>query len=543
MGRVSVKSGGRAWGAFRIAVVLIVSTAIGMVAILSVVSQGIDSHQRIKEERLVRVRLDRAREVIGQDLTTATTWNEAVDHMTVGDHVWFDRFLGGFYKSQHSHLATLGYDSVGHLFRISKDGAPAGASDDDPFARTARPLVDQVRAEAAGRDASTVAMGAVQLKSAFVRIDGTVYLLGVSTVVRHTADGPVPAADPVVASFKAFPAEITPLKTRFALEDVQFQPGAAPTPDGMAGVEVHDGAGQLLGRVIWKPERPGYQILTQAGSLMLLLLAVMIVGGALLLARMVGDVRRLRASEAALSAALERAEAANAAKTRFLSNISHELRTPLNGVLGMAEVIGADLVTPQQRDRLDILKASGQQQLRLIEELLDVVRLRDGAVTLETRPFRPENLLRRLASDYRGAAGAKGLKLKTEAVKGEWLGDAIHVEKLLAALTDNAIRFTHKGSVTLRAIAGDGLVLEVEDTGPGMAAAEVERLFEAFTQGDDSSTRTAEGLGLGLTAAHGLAAVMGGRIEVNSTPGQGSLFRVILPIQPVAIRSSADAAV
>ena len=543
MGRVSVKSSGRAWGAFRIAVILIVSTAIGMVAILGVVSQGIDAHQRVKEENLVKLRLGRALEIIGEDLTTASTWNEAVDHMAVGDDVWFDRFLGAFYEAQHSHLATLGYDSAGRLFRISKDGAPAGASSDDPFARAARPLVDQVRADAAGRDASTVAMGAVRLKSAFVRIDGTVYLLGVSTVVRHTADGPVPAADPVVASFKAFPAEITPLKTRFSLEDVQFQPGDAPTPHGMAGVEVRDGQGQLLGKVIWKPERPGYQILTQAGSLMLLLLAVMIVGGAVLLGRMVSDVRRLRASEAALSAALERAEAANAAKTRFLSNISHELRTPLNGVLGMAEVIGADLVTPQQRDRLDILKASGQQQLRLIEELLDVVRLRDGAVTLETRPFRPENLLRRLASDYRGAAGAKGLKLKIEAAKGEWMGDAIHVEKLLAALTDNAIRFTSKGGVTLRAIGGEGLVLEVQDTGPGMAAAEVERLFEAFTQGDDSDTRSADGLGLGLTAAHGLAALMGGRIEVTSTPGQGSLFRVILPLQPVTVRPSTDAAV
>lgn len=533
MGSVSVKSGWRAWGTLRIALVLMLSTVVGMAAILGIVSQGIDAHQRTKEEKLVELRLGRALEVVGEDLTSASIWDEAVDHMTVGDVAWFDRFLGNFYAVQHSHLATLGYDSTGRLFRISKNGKPDGADENDPFARAARSLVDQVRAEAHNRDRSTIAMDAILLKSAFVRIDGHVYVLGVSTIVRHTNEGKVPETDPVVASFKSFPAEIALLKTRFSLEDVQFQPGAEPAPDGMAGVDVVDQDGALLGKVIWKPERPGYQILTQAGSLMLVLLAVMIIGGSMLMARMISDVRRLRASEAALSAALERAEAANAAKTRFLSNISHELRTPLNGVLGMAEVIGADLVTPQQRDRLDILKASGQQQLRLIEELLDVVRLRDGAVTLETRPFRPDNLLRRLASDYRGAANARGLKLKIEAAKGEWLGDAIHVEKLLAALTDNAIRFTREGGVTLRAIAGDGLVLEVEDTGPGMPAAEVERLFEAFTQGDDSSTRSADGLGLGLTAAHGLASLMGGRIEVTSTPGQGSLFRVILPIQPV----------
>ncbi len=159
-----------------------------------------------------------------------------------------------------------------------------------------------------------------------------------------------------------------------------------------------------------------------------------------------------------------------------------------------------------------------------------MVRLRDGAVMLERRPFRPDNLLQRVAHDFEGAAATKGLALHVEAVEGEWLGDPVHIEKMLAALADNAVRFTRSGQVTLRARADDDLVLEVEDTGPGMTPDDVTRLFEAFTQGDESSTRTAEGLGLGLTAAHGLAVLMGGRIEVVSTPGVGSLFRVPLPL-------------
>ena len=161
-----------------------------------------------------------------------------------------------------------------------------------------------------------------------------------------------------------------------------------------------------------------------------------------------------------------------------------------------------------------------------------MVRLRDGSVVLETRPFRPDNLLQRVANDVQGAAQTKGLTLDVEAVDGEWLGDPVHVEKMMAALTDNAVRFTRTGQVTLRArAADDALVLEVEDTGPGMTPDGVARLFEAFTQGDDSSTRAADGLGLGLTAAHGLATLMGGRIEVTSTPGVGSLFRVPLPLK------------
>ena len=155
---------------------------------------------------------------------------------------------------------------------------------------------------------------------------------------------------------------------------------------------------------------------------------------------------------------------------------------------------------------------------------------------LDTRPFRPDNLLQRVANDFRGAAEAKGLKISVEAAEGEWLGDPVHVEKLMAALTDNAVRFTRTGGVMLRAVAraGAGLVLEVEDTGPGMEPAEAARLFEAFTQGDESATRTADGLGLGLTAAHGLAALMGGKIEIVTAPGAGSTFRVVLPLKAVA---------
>lgn len=513
--------------------ILMLSSIIGMVGVLGTVSQGIDAHQARKEEALVRLRLTRALEIIGENLTTASIWDEAVDRMTAGDEAWYDRNFGAFYAAQHKHQFTLGYDGAGRLFRVSTQGRPASVQTGEPLGRSAQPLIDGLRAQAAGRDRSVTADAGVRLKSAFVRVGGDIYVLGASTVVRHTATGSTPIADPVVASFKPFLAEVDPLRTRLALTEVHFQPGDAEPPQGMIGVDVRDVGGALLGRVVWAPERPGYQILTQAGPLLLVLFVMLIIGTASLLWNATTDVRRLRASEVALSAALERAEAANQAKTRFLSNVSHELRTPLNGVLGMAEVIGADMVTPQQRDRLEILKASGRQQLRLIEELLDVVRLRDGAVRLETRPFRPNNLLGRVANDFRGAAEAKGLKIDVEAVEGEWLGDPVHVEKLMAALSDNAVRFTRTGKVTLRAVAGEQLVLEVEDTGPGMDPAEAARLFEAFTQGDESSTRTADGLGLGLTAAHGLAALMGGKIEVVTEPGAGSTFRVALPLEAV----------
>ncbi|GAW40641.1 Sensory/regulatory protein RpfC [Brevundimonas sp. SH203] len=528
---VASKSGSQAWVAFRIAAVLLIGSMAGMIGVLAVVSQAIDAHQAAKEHELVERRVARALQSIGEDLTTASVWDDAVDHMTGGgDMAWWDRHLGGYYEAQSKLPVTLGYDDAGKLFRVSKNGEAAGADAADPFARSARPIVDALRATAAGRDRSTVALDAVTLKPAVVKVEGTVYLMGTSTVVRHTLKGSVPASDPAVASFKRFDTIIPQIHDRLGLVDPTFSVGDAPPPKGRAAVDIRDPNGVLLGRIVWTPERPGADILRQAGPFLLALLILMLACGGALLWRVAQDIRRLRASEAALSAALDKAEAANQAKTRFLSNVSHELRTPLNGVLGMAEVIGADAITPQQRERLEILKASGRQQLRLVEELLDVVRLRDGAVMLETRPFRIDNLLQRVAHDFEGAAATRGLVLEVEAVEGEWLGDPVHIEKMLAALTDNAVRFTRTGRVTLRALAGDDLVLEVEDTGPGMTPDAVTRLFDAFTQGDESSTRAAEGLGLGLTAAHGLAVLMGGRIEVVSTPGVGSLFRAPLPL-------------
>jgi two-component system, sensor histidine kinase len=529
MSGVASKTGWRAGTTFRIAAILMAVIATGTCGLLVVVSHGIDAHQAEKEQALVQLRLASARSSIGKDIKSASVWDEAVERMSTADPVWFDRFLGAYYHDQYGHVATLGYGGDGRLVRISHNGVSVPTTGMDEFAVAARPFVEAMRIKASQRDRSTRGEGAVLLDSAFVNIKGQIYVLGLSTIVRDLPNGPAPAADPIVASYRKFSDELEPLKSRLALDDVHFQPGQASPPSGMIGVDVRDREGALLGRVIWSPERPGYQILITAGPLLLLLFIVLIIGTASLLWNTAADVRRLRASEVALSSALERAEAANMAKSRFLSNISHELRTPLNGVLGMAEIIGKDLVTPQQRDRLEILKASGRQQLRLVEELLDVVRLRDGAVALETRPFRPDNLLQRVANDFRGAAEAKGLKISVEAAEGEWLGDPVHIEKLMAALTDNAVRFTRAGGVILRAIGGEGLALEVEDTGPGMEPAEAARLFEAFTQGDESATRTAEGLGLGLTAAHGLAALMGGKIEIVTAPGAGSTFRVVLP--------------
>jgi signal transduction histidine kinase len=527
---------------FRIVGVLMLAVVIGMIGVLSIVSKGIDDHQRARDQAMVGLRLARSPEAAGEDLALVAIWDEAVRELSAPTaSQWFDRTVGGALTARHGHVAALSYSPSGRLLRANHVDGPPHANEAHPMARAVRPLIDQLAAEASKRDRSAHGRAAAVIKSGFVRVDGVVYVVAVSTVVRHTSTGLTPGSDSMVATFKPFDTEVEWVRARMGKTDARFLPGTQ-IPKGMTGVPILDINGALLGQVAWTPDRPGYRILTHALPLLLLMIGLLAACGGLLMWRMLTDMRRLRASEAALSAALERAEAANAAKSRFLSNISHELRTPLNGVLGMAEVLGHDALTPRQQERLDILKESGHRQLRLIEDLLDVVRLGDGAVTLDERPFRPGVLLRDLYDGHRAAAAAKGLSLRVETVEGEWLGDAVHLEKLLGALVHNAIRFTASGEVIVRALDRNGLTFEVQDTGPGMTAAEVAVLFDPFAQGDDSRTRKAEGLGLGLTAASGLTRLMGGKIEVESSPGCGCLFRITLPLTPAFRSSTAEAA-
>ncbi|RZJ29326.1 MAG: hypothetical protein EON85_07200 [Brevundimonas sp.] len=511
----------RTWTTFRVAAILVAVASVGMLAVLGVVGASIDAHQRLKEQQLVELRVAGALKDVTADLTAGTIWDEAVTRMVARDADWMDHHLGAFFAAQSGHAATVAYDDQGRLFRVSLAGKAAGADPADPFARAAATLVTDVRNRAATRDRAAVDMKAVRLRSGVVGVNGKAWLAAASTVVRHTDGGPVPAADPVVVSFKPFESMVTPMEAELGLDAPRYQPGAA-TP-GLQGhqtaVAVRDVEGRTLGWIVWTHEAPGARILRDAAPVMLILLLATLLAAALLFRRVADDIRRLTDSEKALAVSLEKAEAGSAAKSRFLSNISHELRTPLNGVLGIAQVIEGDLLTPQQRDRMALLKEAGKAQLRLIENLLVAMRLQNDAVVLQPAPFSPDALLRQMAADYRGGATARGLKLRVETkAPTRRLGDEGQIARLIEPILDNAVRFTTDGTITLRTReTNNALIFEIADTGPGVPPEVVADLFTAFTQVDGSSTRATDGAGLGLAISHGLTTVMKGRIEVEST--------------------------
>ena len=237
----------------------------------------------------------------------------------------------------------------------------------------------------------------------------------------------------------------------------------------------------------------------------------------------------------ALRARSERdaAEQANRAKSAFLANMSHEIRTPLNAILGFAQLLGRDAhATPTQSDQIGKIAAAGRHLLALINDVLDLSKIEAGEVQIEAADFHLSEVLRAVHSIIAEQARAKGLRLLVD-ISGvpTWLhGDATRLRQALLNLASNAVKFTPSGSVALRvqlvAEADGELVLRfsVQDTGIGIPADTLPRLFQDFVQADASTTRRYGGTGLGLAITRRLAQLMGGEAGADSTLGVGSTF-------------------
>lgn len=230
------------------------------------------------------------------------------------------------------------------------------------------------------------------------------------------------------------------------------------------------------------------------------------------------------------------AEDASAAKTRFLATFGHEIRTPMTGVLGMAELLLRSPLEPRQRSHAEAIQRSGSLLLKLVNEALDLARIEAGRFELELVPFDPATLLREVAALEQPLAARKGLAFELEIAPGlpaRVLGDASRLRQVLLNLANNALKFTERGMVRLQLQrAGEALVFVVSDSGPGIPAASRERLFQRFEQGDGPQRQA--GSGLGLAICRELIQLMGGRIELESEPGRGSRFSVIVALPAVA---------
>jgi len=252
--------------------------------------------------------------------------------------------------------------------------------------------------------------------------------------------------------------------------------------------------------------------------------------------------RRVRARHAELLREQQRllSDQGSEAKSRFLATLGHEIRTPMTGVLGMAELLQAGSLQPRQRQQVQAIQRAGEHLLRLVNDALDLARIEAGKLTLEDADFDLHELLDEVAALLQPLAQAKGLGFslrRDEGTPRALRGDAGRVRQILLNLGSNAIKFTESGEVHLRSsVAVDGLRFEVSDTGEGMDAGQLARLFRRFEQaGSLTGEQRRNGSGLGLAICKELAEAMHGDIQACSIPGEGTSFHVYLPL-PAASR-------
>ncbi len=250
------------------------------------------------------------------------------------------------------------------------------------------------------------------------------------------------------------------------------------------------------------------------------------------------DKVRQRTGE--LRLARDAAEAASKAKSIFLANMSHELRTPLNAILGFSALLRRDAdLRAGQREKLDIINRSGNHLLALINDVLEMAKIESGRLHLLHEVFDLGGMVRDVVDMMRLRAETKGLSLlldQSSSFPRFMRGDEARLRQILVNMVGNAVKFTEQGGVTLRLGTGAAvpapLIIEVEDTGPGISPDNQARLFQPFVQLE--ARDTTEGTGLGLAITRQFVELMGGSIGVRSQPGRGSVFRVELPFEPVA---------
>ncbi len=487
-----------------------------------------------REARLLDQGIQRRLARLNSDTAYIAIWNETYRKAMAGfDPVWLHENFGEYLHRHMGHNITLVARPNGDVIYASLDGEAVSPAQLSDFIKAAGPLMTAVARETARRQ--DPGSGPARIIAYFdrrsaIRTPSMSYLAVAGNVAPEPGyQGPVDPGSPfiVVSALRMDRPFIADLGADYGLRDLRLD----PTPLGTeTALPLRGLSGQPLARLIWNPLRPGQKVLVSArGTLAAVGLSLLLLITLLML--------RIRAVARNLAQAAVAARAADQAKSQFLANMSHEIRTPLNAVLGMAQIMAGDDLSPQQRDRLSLIGEAGQVLLGVLNDVLDLSRIEAGQLAINTAPFEIDSLVNSTVHGFAGQAAARGLEMQIllpPDLTGWWRGDSQRIRQILSNLVSNALKFTEAGQVSIMvSSSANGLTFSVADTGPGIAPAVLAGLFGRFAQADDSSTRRHGGAGLGLAISRELAELMGGSLTAVSTPGEGSRFSLTLPLARV----------
>lgn len=493
--------------------------------------------ERAAVERMVQGGLAGLRSSAETTVRDYAHWTAAYEAIAADDMTWLTDNVGSgaFDSGTSDMMLIIAPDRVRNFGWISGGGSVAQEGLLPPTVLGAMlTLIEQTPT------------GVLSSASTFARVDGAEWLLTVARITNSEGlpDGVEANATPVlIVGTRIDGAPLSSISERYLIADLTLT--SAPPP-GMSALPLLPTINENAGFIAWTPPDTGAAMLQAV--LPPLGVAVAILAG-LVGAVAIHVVRSARRLEDAYES-VRAAQAADKSKTEFLATVTHELRTPMNGIMGMAQLLMSTELNKRQRHFIDVLYASAETQLELIESLLNTAQIESGNMTLVMAPFAPAQTLCEVVELLAPKAAEKGVALALGAPVDTALtvlGDSLAFRQIFTNLIGNALKFTQQGRIDVAmAVTRDRetaiLAISVADTGPGIAEADQARIFERFSQVDSSSTRRVGGVGLGLAITRSLVELMGGAIALTSALGAGSTFTVTLPLRIAVADPAAIAA-
>jgi signal transduction histidine kinase len=525
-----------------LAALIVAIVVAGSLALLSYTARSVDKVQASEERALVSNYLEHNQRELIRNLIAVSVWDEAYEKLSAKpDLPWADSNVGRYYADYLGYSLSVVVDDHNAPIYAWRGDSRIRPADSRGFLDDAAPLIAKVREQEAARrrqGKSASGLPGSTTAAGVLRSQGQLYFVAMASVVPETQE---PADRPAYLLISARIIDggfLRELDADLRIGDSHINPTTSGETAALPLVSVGN---PIVGELAWTPKKPGVDVMREAAPLFAVTILALLAAGLGLAAKIRAMFREMAVNDDTLQRTLndlvrarDEAAAANVAKSQFLANMSHEIRTPLNGILGMAQIMAREDLSTAQRERLDVVRDSGQTLLTVLNDILDISKIEAGKLEIDNHEFDLTAAIRAACNPLAAEADEKDVAFRIEIdedARGVWWGDGARLRQVIANLASNAVKFTPQGSVVVSASRyGERVRFTVRDTGIGIPPERLGDLFDKFSQVDASTTRKFGGTGLGLAISRELVTLMGGAMIVESIPGQGSTFTFDLPL-------------